>query len=193
MKTNIGNLDLLKLLELATRVTEKFIALSENPDKDIKQGAYIGLWDKEESAPSLIVRLGICQKGKIEKYSYLAKEKILRLIRNIPNGHISSFQSRDPKNMVPFGAWGGAICVPTDSRGISQGKNMIGSVSGFSELGDEAIILVIFLACRWITITDAEKITAISHNNLFLPLLSACKEIIDPTIITFSSTDNNKK
>ena len=67
------------------------------------------------------------ENEKQAKYFRLCREKANRLA-SFPT-HCSSWQSRDPEN----GMWGGAVKV----------NGVIYSLSGFPELGDEAIMLIL--------------------------------------------------
>jgi len=98
----------------------------------------------------------------------------MRLHKHLPEGHISSWESRDWDNKE----YGGGIITPPDSKGLNEGKNKIGSFSGLVEHGDEALILITWLALGWITWDDASRIVDISENELFFPLITSCRKVL---------------
>ena len=103
------------------------------------------------------------------------QEKSLRLNRmHRLSGHISAWESRCRDDSM----FGGAIIAPDDSSGIEEGRDIIGAFSGINEHSEEAILAVIWMAFRWITLEDARRIMAISGNTLFEPLLIACADIV---------------
>ncbi len=162
MKT-IGGVPRKLFLEVAEEVLRRFVSLPQNPNPADK-GCYICMKQTNGSKTLLIVELG--NYTGIDSFK-LCQEKANRLLyNNQVSGHISSWQSRD----VDHDQYGGAIMAPKDSLGEDKG-DMIGSVSGFVEKGDEAVILVIWMVFRWITLKEARQIAAISDNELFEPLL----------------------
>ncbi|MFH0890998.1 MAG: hypothetical protein V1856_03125 [Candidatus Liptonbacteria bacterium] len=75
--------------------------------------------------PILVGRVN--SPAKADKYLALCREKALRLAEN--PGHYSNWQSRDPDADM----WGGAVRV----------GDIILSMSGLPELGDEALMLTV--------------------------------------------------
>ncbi|QQG42499.1 MAG: hypothetical protein HYW15_03265 [Candidatus Giovannonibacteria bacterium] len=75
--------------------------------------------------PQLIVPIGNISEEKAEKYLSFCQEKAKRLAQHAE--HLSSWESRCPDQ----NRWGGAVRV----------GDFIFSMSGFPELGDEAIML----------------------------------------------------
>jgi len=172
-------------LDIAEWVLEMFSELPENP-KPAKASAYLSLLQMTTPTtsirPLLTAEIGNSLPLDSMKCYELCQEKSYRMEeRAFSDGHISGYQSRD----ISRGRWGGAI------RGTEiNGTTLIGAISGLSgDHSDEAVILVIFLFCHWITFDDAKKIAAISQNPFFIPLLNACngckitgfKSIADPT------------
>lgn len=67
------------------------------------------------------------------KYQKYSGEKYRRLCRYVDEGHLTSYESRDPSQ----DKWGGAIVVPIG------GIETIFSTSGLPEAGDEAYDLIL--------------------------------------------------
>ncbi len=78
--------------------------------------------------PSIVV--GEIGPEDTDKRMFVVQEKAGRLARH-PE-HMSSRQSRNP-DALPWGEWGGAIRIP--------GVDVTMSLTGFPELGDEAILI----------------------------------------------------
>ncbi len=102
---------------------------------------------------------------KIKTCFKLCQEKVKRLQKH--KDHHSSWQSRN----VEKRKYGGAI--------TSFDSPLIGSISGFVEHGDEAIMLVIWHIMGWIPLEEAKEIANFSSNNMFLPLLEVCKDLLN--------------
>jgi len=160
-----------RFLDVAEEVLKRFILLPENPEPE-RKGCYICVMTKPGPKIFLVAELGNCGITKADKYFNLSQEKVHRLLSH---GHFSSWQSRD----ISDGKYGGAITAPLDSQGYAEGQKMAIGISGFTEEGDEAVALVIGLALKWIVLADAELITGISGNKLFIPLMEACADLFE--------------
>ncbi len=107
------------------------------------------------STPEFIMRVGnIRKEEKAEKYFRLAQEKAARLRDHLGEGHVSSWQSRNPEK----DEWGGAIAA----------RNFIFSFSGFSpDTADEAVMLLAAEAVGELSPQEADQIAAISGNEIY--------------------------
>lgn len=170
----VGDVPEKSFLAVVGQVVEEFIQLPENPEPE-RAGGYIHVREKESRKPILIAEVGYCRSELASRCFELCQEKANRLISHSSEGHISSWQSRDSNNRK----YGGAIVAPSDSKGYVIGRNLVGSFSGFTEHGDEAVMLVIWTAFHWLVISDVKRITAISQNQLFEPLLEACRVLFE--------------
>jgi hypothetical protein len=107
--------------------------------------------------------IGFPAKEEIKQYKLFSKEKGERLFKNLRSTlTYSSFQSRDESK----NKFGGAILA----------NNLIVSFSGVTELGDEAICLVLALYFGWMTELNAEIIAHLSNNQCFAQLQKSAKE-----------------
>lgn len=169
----IGGVPRDEVLSVAEEVMRKFLKLPENP-KPERTGAYFTILDKNTCRIYFVNEIGKCLLS-IDGFKY-SQEKVGRLYeRNLMLGHISAWQSRDRVKHQ----YGGAIIAPTNSKGLKEGHNLIGGFSGIDEHSEEAILLVIWMIFRWITLEDARKITAISENKLLGPMLNVCDDLFD--------------
>lgn len=91
-----------------------------------KRGGFFCLMDKKTGEILLLCLIGQVPFEKIERYRSLAQEKATRLFSHLTEGHLTSYESRDPVN----DKWGGAIV----------GDKYIHSFSGFPEDGDSFIV-----------------------------------------------------
>lgn len=106
------------------------------------------------TTPEFIMRVGtIPKEEKAGKYFRLAQEKAARLRDHLGEGHVSSWQSRNPDK----DEWGGAIAT----------RNFIFSFSGFPEEADEAIMLLAAISVLELSPEDADEIARVSANNIF--------------------------
>ncbi|MFA6256407.1 MAG: hypothetical protein WC606_04450 [Candidatus Absconditabacterales bacterium] len=109
--------------------------------KDALEDHLGGYFAKVELLPKChvfhpMISIGNISSDKQPKYRYLAYEKPSRLFTNLPEGHLSTYESRDtkfifPQNNQPWGKWGGAILINDFT---------IYAFSGFPELLDEAFV-----------------------------------------------------
>jgi len=160
-----------RFLDVAENVLERFLSMLENP-KPERKGCYICVMAKTGSKVLLISELGECDIKEADTYFKLSQEKAHRLLGH---GHFSSWQSRD----FDAGKYGGAITAPPNSNGYAIGREMVISISGLPEKGDEAVSLVIGLIFRWITTDDIKLITDISGNLLVFTLIKDCADLFD--------------
>jgi len=165
----IGGVSRNEVLSVAEEVVKVFLTLPENK-KPERTGGYLTIRDKLTGKIYFINEIGLCLPEMDEKCFRFSQEKVNRLCNaNLMLGHISAWQSRDREQY----RYGGAIMAPSDSLGLEAGRNLIGGFSGIDEHSEETILLVIWIVFQWITLEDAGKITAISGNPLFEPLLKA--------------------
>ena len=134
-------------------ILPKVAFMPENP-KPHKQSGYLTIRRKIDGRILLAVQIGECPPHKASEYFKFSLEKGERLFHH--SNHVSSWQSRDDKNEK----WGGAIIA----------GNYIVLFSGFPELLDEAVVLVLSLFFCWISHEKATGIAKIS-NNFFYPYL----------------------
>ncbi len=124
-----------------------------------------------ENHPFLVTHFGRCELDEVRKTHAMSLEKGERL--GIFENDLSSFQSRNPdvsllvgldqQKVHIKGMLGGAIRL--------RKENLILSFDGISELGDEAVVLVVSILNNWLTLEEANQIIKISNNNYFKPLL----------------------
>jgi hypothetical protein len=168
----IGGVPRDKFLEVAEEVMARFLALPENP-KPERTGGYMAVLRISGIKMLFVNEIGECAADlSIRCFGY-CQEKVRRLLGNLEEDHVSSWQSRNPEKKE----YGGAIKAPVVGMGIEAGKNIIGAVSGLVEHGDEAVTLVIWMVFRWIILDEAQEIIKISRNPFFYPLLEACDDI----------------
>jgi len=162
-----------EFLEVAEEVAKRFIALSDNP-KPERTGGYISVLEKAGHKMLLVTELGVCPPEMLQCFD-VVQEKVQRLYVYLDKGHVSSWQSRDVENWK----YGGGITAPDDSTGVKKGREIIGAVSGLVEHGDEAVTIIIWMVCRWLSYVDAQKIINISENPFFDSLLKACTNLFN--------------
>jgi len=174
----IGVIPREQFLRIAEAVLARFLALPENP-KPEKKGGYLAVLDCLDSGwvkMLFVNELGYCEPERANAYLGYCQEKARRLVGlRLEAGHISAWQSRSTYKE----AYGGAIVAPAGGAGYSDGKDLVVAFSGLTEHGDEALVLVIWMIFRWITLTEARQIVEISENKLFEPLMIACNDLFD--------------
>lgn len=171
----IGGVPRDEIISVTAEVMRRFLKLPENK-KTERTGGYFTILDRQIKKRYFINEIGKCLPEMDEKCFWYCQEKTSRLLgKNLSNGHISAFQSRDRDH----NEFGGAIIAPDDSKGSEAGRDLIGAISGIDEHSEEAILIVVWMIFRWITIEDAKKIIAISGNPLFNPLLNVCSNLFD--------------
>jgi hypothetical protein len=104
--------------------------------------------------PRQIIKIpvGFMPEDKVDTYWRMADWKVKMLHLNIPEGHVSSYQSRDRKTR-----FGGAILT----------KHYIFCFSGIPELLDEAYVLVLAVLVDELTEAEALRIAAISGSTKY--------------------------
>lgn len=142
-----------------------------NPDEVVRTGGYFCLAFRSDidrevgrftlSKPALRIPVGIVPLDKADKWCRLSLEKARRLAKNLPKGHVSSWQSRDGK--VRFG---GSIAT----------RRFIFSFSGLPELADEAFMLCLAVYLQRLTERKASEIAALNNNRCFPPLMKRLKQ-----------------
>jgi len=103
---------------------------------------------QEEIELSILLPIGEVDPNKAAAFKNVCGEKAARLLQH--KAHLSSWQSREPDS----NKWGGAIRI----------KNGILSVSGLTELGDEAYCLYLAWLLGKVTIEELDAIASISNN-----------------------------
>ena len=124
----INHLVLSRIINFVTLITEESLILFDyDHDWEDRGGAYFCLADGETGIPLIVLPVGNSgiRFEKAEKYIELCLEKAKRLSQN--RNDISSWASRN----LTARQYGGAI----------RFEGLIFSMSGFPEMGDEAIML----------------------------------------------------
>ena len=139
-----------------TAVNEARFLFREEDEWKGRDGGYFCLADAETGLPYLVTLIGSVSGDKAEKYCAFAQEKARRLASR-PD-HVSSWQSRNPKKEK----YGGAI----------RYWGFIHSFSGFSELGDEALMLLAsyYATPTAIRVSFIDVVVALSSNPYWKPL-----------------------
>ncbi|MFH1405066.1 MAG: hypothetical protein ABIH21_03135 [Patescibacteria group bacterium] len=127
-------------------------AVLEANDITDKKGGFLALRFRGDAAPFLLLKEGEPLVEKHVKYSSLAPEKAGRAL--LPDGNVSSWQTRDPEN----GKWGGGIC-PSGEWAMA--------FSGLPELADEAFCLILARLLGMLSAEDADRIASISNNEMY--------------------------
>ena len=174
----IGGVPRDEVLKVAEEVVKRFLVLPENK-KPERTGGYFTIQHKESGKRYFINEIGQCLPEMDHDCFLYVQEKTRRLgMMNVISKHISAWQSRNRERHE----YAGAIMTPADSKGIEEGRDLIGGFSGINEHSEEAILLVIWMIFRWMTLEDSREICAISDNQLFEPLLIACNDLFDRSI-----------
>lgn len=108
-------------------VTTAVSAFGMDPDWDERRGGFFCLQGVGNLYPFLVMQIGEVRRDKITKYMAFSQEKARRLADRVHLGEVSSWQSRNESQ----DKWGGAVRV----------DDLIFSLSGLPELGDEAVSL----------------------------------------------------
>jgi hypothetical protein len=122
-----------------------------------RKGGYFCAQESNFNIPFLISQIGEPDEIKKKKYFLFSQEKAFRIY--IICGTETSWQSRNEKEEK----WGGAIRV---------GKYIF-SFSGFPELVDEAVMIVLALRLRIINLETAQKLGSYSNNPYITQLYSS--------------------
>lgn len=128
------------------------LAHPENTDKE-RKGGYAYLYDIRGNVPLMHLSVGDLNNRPQEKlvlYLKFSQEKATRLLSWLPQGNISSWQSRNE----PMQKYGGAI----------RAGRYILSLSGLSEHQDEAVCALTALRLGWINLDEVQRIAVISNN-----------------------------
>lgn len=154
INNQIGKETIQTVLNEASLMMDLFINLPGNPKPD-RQGGYFTIVDRAIEQVLLVSRIGQIKTEEANNYLLFSQEKARRLM--LSPDHISSWQSRDPKN----DKWGGAIKTP----------EFILSFSGLPELGDEAVMLLTAWDLNWLKSAEVLLIAEKSSNH-FVKALS---------------------
>ena len=152
-----------KIIDYAERIIDAAISLSGNASNPDKCGGYLAVWtvylNNVPGSLELLARLGYTPEEKLAKRMEVAMEKCQRLDSGDGQGHLTSYESRNPE----IGRWGGAV----------RGPQHIYAFSGLPELWDEAAMFV--LAIRLYQLDEDVVLAAISEerNPHLRPLLAA--------------------
>ncbi len=107
--------------------------------------------------PALIAALGFSPADTVERRIAVATEKCRRLESGAGQGHLTSYESRDPEG----GRWGGAV----------RADPYILSFSGLPELWDEAAMLVLAICLFQLCESDVLGRISEERNPYLRPLL----------------------
>ncbi|GEM_PF-1852589 len=153
---------------------------SEHSDK----GAYIRVYHLPNLGESYIGLIelfaawigGGANDNKLDKYIIVSVEKAIRLARNTGNpipfsylgGHLSSWESRDQMCARFRDKFGGATLVRCLVQELGPDPtHLLFSVSGLTEIGDEAVALLTAINLPWqVNMDDIHGIVAKSGNFL---------------------------
>lgn len=146
----IGYLSLERVVRFVEMAVEEVLKLPI-PAPEKKGGQFFLL--RLEPRESFIAKIGEGPDEKAEKLSLTAAERALRLLDHLSLGHVSSYQSRDPKT----GKRSGAIL----------GDKFILSFAGLPEWASEAVMLVTAYRLGLADVKRINDIRAISINPYF--------------------------
>lgn len=147
-----------QLARILSRITPVFESAMMQMKAPNRKGAALTIMNiDKEMIFSFTTFVGRPAADKKEKYWNLSIEKSERLL-TFPK-HLSSFQSKDESK----DRYGGAI----------RTELLLIGVSGFPELWDEAVSLVLAAIGGATTFEQAEYIASISRNPYFKPLFEA--------------------
>lgn len=138
IQERIGNDEL--SLEFILSSMKKILANANFLEKENSQGGFLTLMDAIDGEIIFTVPFGEIEKEKEEKYFNFSQEKAKRLFSQIPNGHTSSYQSKNEEEEK----FAGAIYFKFYWR-----LPIIFSFSGKSELLDEAMVYVLGERISW--------------------------------------------
>lgn len=153
-----------KIIDYAERIVAVAVDLSGNASNAEKCGGYLAVWTTYlNNVPGnlrLLTPVGYSPEEKWRKRMEVAMEKCQRLDSGDGQGHLTSYESRNPE----IGRWGGAV----------RGPQHIYAFSGLPELWDEAAMFV--LAIKLGQLHESEVLRQISEerNPHLRPLLEAC-------------------
>lgn len=140
-------------------------------DQD-RTGGWFAFWRGDPNG--VIVRpvfgfsVGLVTSKRYLRCIHFANEKAVRLAQH-PT-HISSFQSRDESDLDPMmHKYGGAIRCGS----LGGGKHLIFSFSGFSELEDEAVCVILARRGGWLSDHELNCIIKASGNERLVPYLNS--------------------
>lgn len=171
----IGGVPREEVLSVAEEVMQRFRKLPENT-RPGRNGGYFTIKHKGSGKRYFINEIGECSSEMDRDCFHYVQEKTERMcVMRIMAKHVSAWQSRNREKHE----YGGAIVAPEDSKGLKEGRDLVGGFSGTYEHSEEAILLVIWMIFRWMTLEDARKITAISENQLLEPMLNVCDDLFD--------------
>ena len=140
-------------MERAVAVTEQLVALASRFESAAgKKGGYLCLGYGDSSRKA---KIGEVPSEKDEKYSRLAGEKVFRSRLT----DMTSWATRDPAKDM----WGGAI----------PGRRFVYGFSGFPELWDEALVLMLAVVLHDLSLSRARRFAALSGNGYFALLYDA--------------------
>jgi len=145
-------------IRLAGIVGEANILFKDDPRRKDREGGYFYVSDGARDWDHFVpFQIGFVPLTRIEKCRDLSQEQARRLIAH-PD-HLSSYESRDP-NEGMWGHWGGAIRI----------KGTIFSFGGFSELENEALMLMLARVHYGLdpeVLPLLQRIAALSENSYF--------------------------
>lgn len=155
----IQTVKLVSIINTVNTVVKAYGNLPSNTDG--RCGGYLTVADPISGGLQLVMPIGEIAPVKLHKYCTFSQEKDIRLRRELNNGHMSSWESRDPEN----DKWGGAIYA----------YKYIYSFSGLPELADEAVMLITAILEKDLPKEMADNIAERSKNPIYHELLTAMK------------------
>lgn len=152
-----------KIVDYAERIIDAAISLSGNESNPDKCGGYLAVWtvylNNVPGSLELLARLGYTPEEKLAKRMEGAMEKCQRLDSGDGQGHLTSYESRNPE----IGRWGGAV----------RGPQHIYAFSGLPELWDEAAMFVLAIRLYQLDEDDVLALISEERNPHLRPLLEA--------------------
>ncbi len=122
-------------------------------------GGYLAVWERSprvpdvewaKRAPLIVVRVGTVPPEKTMRYFALCQEKATRLLSLTEEGHVSSWQSREPDQ----GRYGGAIVT----------SDFVFGFSGLTEEGDEGVLVRACFDVGMLSLDSVQTIASTSCN-----------------------------
>ncbi len=152
-----------KIIEYAERIIDVAVNLSGQADDPNKRGGYLAVWtvylNNVPGGLRLLAPVGYSPEDKWRKRMEVAEEKCQRLDSGDGKGHLTSYESRNPK----IGRWGGGV----------RGPQHIYAFSGLPELWDEAAMFVLAIRLHQLRADDVLALISEERNPHLRPLLEA--------------------
>lgn len=164
----MGDKEICNIIKVTDIVFKKALELMK-ASGDERMGGYATIIREDLWPLAVRIPLGIIPPEKATKWSELSTEKCLRLMKN--EDHFTSYESRDPDAEITtlqgetekWGKWGGAVRVLRHLLGFS----------GFAELWDEAVELVVGIKTGLLDMAETFVKISPERNPHLRPLLAA--------------------